>query len=210
MYTQFIQQYVNNNRIIYGEKASLALADEFGIDAKRASLITNNCLKRLFDAGELHRVIKGVYCKKNITPFGLVVVPVDEVITTYLIDEDNGYIGGPTFFNQIGLSTWLPACTHITSNRYSTKAKENNIALCKPVVKVTKQNKKYLQILDCIRDLDVFAVDALEPEKIVYRYIVDNDLDFLKLILTAHQFYKDKVTKFLLSIIGKENQHGFA
>ena len=208
MYTQFIQQYIKNNRLIYAEKVSAALAAAFGLDIKRASLITNNCLKRQCDADELHRVIKGVYCKKTITPFGPAVVQADEVIIAYLTDEHNGYITGPTFFNQIGLSTWMPIDTHVTSNRYSTKAKENKITLYKPVVEVTEQNKKYLQILDCIRDLNVFAVDAPDPEKVIYRYIVDNNLNFLKLILTAHGFYKDKVTKILLDIVG--NQHVFA
>lgn len=210
MYANFIKEYIKNTRIIYAKEVSNALACAFELEAKQASFITNNFLKRQCDNHTLHRILKGVYCEIKQTPFGPVVVQTNEVITDFLLTNDNGYTTGPTFFNEIGLSSWLPAGTHITSNKYSTKAKENNIFIYKPVTEITKENKKYLQILDCIRDFDHYAIDSPNADKNIYHFIIENRLDLLQLIMICHYYYKEIVTKRLLDIIGKENEYVFA
>ena len=122
------------------------------------------------------------------TPFGPLVKQEEDTIIGYLLQDNNGYVTGPSFFNQIGLSSWVPADTHIATNRTSDKAAEHHIVIHAPVTVITTQNKRYLQILDCIRDLGEYPVDAADPDKLIRQFIDKHGLEVVQFLKLARHY----------------------
>ncbi len=208
IYAQYIVDYVINepyNKPIFTEMVSLAVADKFNIDFKKAKGITNVNLKRIADAEEVERFQKGIYYKAKMTTFGKKKLNPDLMAIEILIkngDDIIGYETGPSLFNKIGLTTQVPRNYFIATNLYAKQLKfGKNVVVKKPAVSVGRDNFRYLQALDIIAGLDKIPIDASEPIKIIKNFINENNVDKDKIILTARQHYNDNVLKQTIDIV---------
>lgn len=139
------------------------------------------------------RYKKGIYYKCVDTFFGKTKIKHGELIRRlYLEDEEEvyGYETGPSFINRMGLTTQVPKYTYFATNKNRVDKCSNTIELVKPMVKVTKENFKYLQILDVISNKYDVPFEVDNPDEIIRNVIDDNDLGFESLLYYA-TFYKD-------------------
>lgn len=86
-------------------------------------------MKKLTDAGVVKRFDKGIYFlpKKTIFKSGSVLSPEKVLEYKYLRDKDGkkcGYISGPVFANQMGLTTQVPVVYVVVSNKATNKYRE--------------------------------------------------------------------------------------
>ncbi len=139
------------------------------------------------------RYKKGIYYKSVDTFFGKTKIKQSELVKRlYLEDDDEifGYETGPSFINRMGLTTQVPKMTYYATNKNRTDKCNNTIELVKPMVKITKNNFKYLQILDVISNKYNIEFEVENPNEIIRDVIDDNKLEFEELLYYA-TFYKD-------------------
>lgn len=159
----------------------------------------NTEISRVEKAGKIQRLSKGLYAYITHTVFGASLPPNAEIARFLYIKDGRGYTYGPTFFNQIGLSTWLPQETYIKTLRYPT-INLPHYSIKKAPRGCETCNTVYFQLLDCISDLDKYAIDADEPDKVIRDYINRAKIDRVKLIIYCSRHYKTILPK-LLSIM---------
>jgi len=198
-YGDFISKYVNKidfSMPIYTGQIVEQVAAHFHIEAQQAKGVVNNYLKRLADKGTLHRIEKGMYCKVKQTLFGELLPDMDKVLCEQLICDGNqiiGYETGPSYFNKIGLCSWIPREQFIATNRYRKQIPgQVKIKVCRPITEISTENYKYLQALDMIQGMDELPIDAPDPERIIREILVKNQLQNEILILLARKYYKQK------------------
>lgn len=154
------------------------------------------------------RFKKGIYYKCIDTFFGKTKIKQSELIKKLYLEDNGdvyGYETGPSFINRMGLTTQVPKYTYFATNKNRVEKCSNTIELVKPVVKVTKKNFKYLQILDVISNKYNIPFEVNNPNEIIRNVIDDNDLDFEKLLYYA-TFYKDSgIFKKIANLARGEN-----
>ena len=106
-------------------------------------------------------------------------------------DDICGYDTGASLINHLGLSTQVPRCTFIASNktRYEHDVPNAFIHLVKPVIKITNDNYRYLQFLDLLSKENRWLIEAPYYLRIFKEFIRYYHLEFKKLVWYA-QFYK--------------------
>lgn len=123
-------------------------------------------LKVLCDKGEIMRYDIGIYYLKGESRIkGGMGLSASEVARYKYIsrnDQVNGYYSGYTFANQLGLTTQVPVTIEIVSNQASAKCREvsvksQKILLRKPRTQITKDNCDILQLLDLLKDLEMYV-----------------------------------------------------
>lgn len=163
-------------------------------------------IKKLTDAGQLKRFDSGVYFipGKSIFRSGAR-LSCDLVIEKkYLLEngEPCGYISGLLFANQMRLTSQVPMQYEVVTNKATTDRRETmlskiKVVLRRPKVPVNKDNLNALQLLDLIRDIDVFTeVSDSETKEIIRSYMKKANIDF-SAIEPYLQFYPDKVYRNL-------------
>jgi hypothetical protein len=199
-YGQYIGDIIHRLPIgvpIYTENIAESLAKRFKIDLGKAKGLVNVNLKRIADDNNLERYQKGIYYKAQKTPFGKTKLNPDYIARDMYICKNGrtiGYETGASFLNKIGLTTQIAKYKYYATNVFKQNGsrvdKKLNILIRKPIVMVTDENYRYLQILDVIENKDKVSIDALHPEKIIFNYIKDNNLDFEKLVAYASKYYR--------------------
>ena len=134
--------------------------------------VTDTNLRQMFkvlcDNGKIYRYDTGIYYLKGESRLkGGVSLSADEVARYKYISRKNrvdGYYSGYTFANQLGLTTQVPCTIEIVSNQASAKCREvsmknQKIMLRKPRTEITKENCSVLQLLDLLKDLELYADD---------------------------------------------------
>ncbi len=141
------------------------------------------------------RYQKGIYYKTADSIFGGL-VPINYkaiMFRKYLGTQDNiiGYETGASLINQLGLSTQVPRCTFIASNktRYEHDVPNAFIHLVKPVIKITNENVRYLQFLDLLSKENRWLIEVPYYLRIFKEFIRTYHLTFKKLCWYA-QFYR--------------------
>lgn len=163
-------------------------------------------IKKLTDAGQLKRFDSGVYFipGKSIFRSGAR-LSCDLVIEKkYLLEngEPCGYISGLLFANQMRLTSQVPMQYEVVTNKATTDRRETmlskiKVVLRRPKVPVNKDNLNALQLLDLIRDIDVFTeVSDSETKEIIRSYMKKANINF-SAIEPYLQFYPDKVYRNL-------------
>ena len=71
----------------------------------------------------------------------------------------------------------------------------DNIKLVKPVVTVTRDNYKILQVLDLLLNKNNVNYDCENPNKIIYDYINDNNIKFEGLLYYSKYYNKNVLFK---------------
>lgn len=122
--------------------------------------------KVLTDSGKLMRYEHGIYyIPKKTRLKGLDGPSADTVAYYKYISRGNGvegYYSGHTFANQIGLSTQVPRKVEIVSNNIAAKRREVTIGkktyiVRKSEIPITGENYKTLQLLDVLKNLDIYT-----------------------------------------------------
>ena len=139
------------------------------------------------------RYKKGIYYKSIDTYFGKSKIKQNELERRLYLEDKNdvfGYETGPSLINRLGLTTQVPKYTYYATNKNRLEKCNNMIELVKPMIKITKDNFKYLQILDVISNKYNIEFEVDNPNKIIKNVIVENNLEFEGLLYYA-TFYKD-------------------
>ncbi|MBR1373769.1 hypothetical protein IJ556_04890 [bacterium] len=198
MYEKHINNYINNNKLFTVTDIQKAV----GV-CKEKKAVFNTELTRMEKKGYIVRIKRGIYAVPEKTCFGDILPDNNLIANKFYMENDNGYVTGPTFLNQIGLSTWLPTKTYIKSNHNRRKMTAESFVIAAPVVKISSKNKPYLQFLDGLGDMQKYAVDKKDPEKLLCYYIKKMDMDVGLLFTYAHKYYRQNVTETLYRIMEK-------
>ena len=149
----------------------------------------NVILNRFKNEGIIKAEYKGIYYKPIIGMFGEVPLNTNKLRKLkYLEDKDGnikGYIVGAKLFNMIGLTTLVPNVTDIVTNecKYHKQYDERlRTYITKPKIKITNENYKYLQFIDLLENKDKINIEAENADEIIYNIIIENKLDFEKII----------------------------
>lgn len=199
-YGQYIADIIHhlpNGVPIYTENIAKALAKQFKLEFGKAKGLVNVNLKRIADDNNLERYQKGIYYKAQTTPFGKTKLNPAHIARDVYIHKNGriiGYETGASFLNKIGLTTQIAKYKYYATNVFKQNGsrvdKKLSVVIRKPIVAVTEENYRYLQLLDAIGNKDKLPIDALHPEKIIFNYIKDNNLNFEKLVAYASKYYR--------------------
>lgn len=161
----------------------------FAADIQIAELTETNKrqqIKKLVDSGKLMRFDHGVYYfPKESRIKGNIGISADIVVQYKYVERNGNRIGfyaGHTLANYMGISTQVPMKKEIVSNNMSAIVREVEVGnftyvVRKPVVTVTKDNVKILQLLELLKDLNTYADN--EPELVreqLVSYIQKNQI----------------------------------
>ena len=207
-YGKFLTETISRERYgtaIFADDVAVVLALKFVIPMEQAKKVVNVNLKRLADRGIIERLKTGIYYKAKETVFGKTKPNIDAVMTRFLTingEDIIGYETGVSFQNSIGLITLMPKIKEIATNRHRIKLDPKcHIEVCKPRTKISKENYKYLQIIDLIDEFPTAYIDAADPYILINDHINKQGLDKLKLISMTKKYYPNKTLQRLLDML---------
>jgi len=127
---------------------------EFPIEVSKQKAV-NKILNYFVSEGQLRRLFKGRFYKPRISKFGELPPDTYQVVKD-LIEKNGktiGYLTGYSVFNDLGLTTQLPATLQIaTANEKKAITRGvYRISFVKQQNTITKENIPLLQLLDCLR-----------------------------------------------------------
>jgi hypothetical protein len=187
------------------EEIVVGLIEASGIDRIKAKRMVNVYLKRLADEGVLKRMKKGVYAKAKRTVFGAIVPNTATIAADLFLregDEVIGYDAGPTLLNKIGLSTLMPKRQTIATNRFRLLVPAgSDIELKKPIALVTRDNVNYLRIIEAVKAMRRYPVDADAPKNVLREAIIRLRLDWKELLHYAHTFLDNEDLRMVVGIM---------
>ncbi|MCF0232806.1 MAG: hypothetical protein HUJ63_11220 [Enterococcus sp.] len=193
---QYIKENYKPNEPIFASDIELPLTD---VNLRQK-------LKMLCDNGDLCRYDAGVYYYGSSSKIkGATPLSSDEVAYRKYIDRKNsveGYYSGYSFANQLGLSTQVPFSTEIVSNLTSAKVRKVSIkgrklVIRKPRVKVDAKNASALQMLDLLKDLEIYSEKpAKECRRTLAKFIKDANITKTKFD-ECLEFYPERTYKNL-------------
>lgn len=134
----------------------------------------NQQLKKLCEKGLLQKYETGVYFLPKKTLLKSTVGPNADMVARYRFISKggniDGFYGGNSFANQIGITTQVPNVVEIVSNNTNSSAREIRIGnrrfyVRKPIVEVTKENVYVLQMLELLKNLDTYLDGSYEEAR---------------------------------------------
>ena len=156
----------------YKEAEPIFFSDLEREDITRSALIQQ--LKKLCDKGLLEKYDVGVYFIPKKTLLNSTIGPNADMVARYrFISKGNnidGFYGGNSFANQIGISTQVPQVVEIVSNNTNSSDREVRIGnrrfyVKKPIVQITKENVYVLQMLELLKNLDAYLDYSYEEAR---------------------------------------------
>ena len=133
-------------------------------------------IKRALEEGNLKRYCQGVYYVPKeglIGEYGPLAVEV--VQRKWLSNGDDvfGYYANTSLENQLGMTSQVPACLEITTNKERSVKREvepfggwRKIILYKPRMEITAENVNALKFLDLITCMGSFNISEYRMEKL--------------------------------------------
>lgn len=113
-------------------------------------------MSRLVKSGRLQRASTGLFYKPKRTVFGQLKPAEEQLIRPYLYEKDKriAYVTGTSLYNQMGLTTQIPAVIQVAcrSKRITATIGSVRIKAVKSYVDVTDDNYQLLGLLDAIKD----------------------------------------------------------
>lgn len=181
------------------------LSEEYGIDRDKAAAATTVAFKRIMDERKdpsLRRYKKGIYYKTKETAFGECGIKESVLIGRKYLANGNGYETSYSLLNVLGLTTQMPTHLSIASNavKRSHYDSEFGIQVRPPKTTVTKENRRYLQLLDAIEAMKTAPVDEPHPYRILAEYMKKYNLEFATLLVLAVRHYNSDVLRGIASI----------
>jgi hypothetical protein len=127
---------------------------DFNLDASKKDAVVK-ALNRMVAAGKITKLSKGKFYKPRQSRFGTL-QPSAYQIAKDLLEQDGeiiGYITGYNTYNEMELTTQIPATLQIGSNKYRRAITRGiyKISFIVQPNKITKTNIELLRILDAIR-----------------------------------------------------------
>lgn len=156
----------------YKEAEPIFFSDLEREDISKSAL--NQQLKKLCDKELLRKYDIGVYYLPKRTMFHSVVGPNADMVARYRFiskgENIDGFYGGNSFANQIGITTQVPRVVEIVSNNTNSSDRKVRIGnrwfyVRKPVVHITKENVYVLQMLELLKNLDAYLDDSYTEAK---------------------------------------------
>ena len=156
----------------YKEAEPIFFSDLEREDITRSAL--NQQLKKLCDKGLLEKYDVGVYFIPKKTLLNSTIGPNADMVARYrFISKGNnidGFYGGNSCANQIGISTQVPQVVEIVSNNTNSSDREVRIGnrrfyVKKPIVQITKENVYVLQMLELLKNLDAYLDYSYEEAR---------------------------------------------
>lgn len=142
--------------------------------------------KVLTDEGKLRRYESGVYYIPKKSRLGGEISLPPELVVEYKyisrLRRTMGYYSGYSFANRIGVSTQMPFVQEIVTNEMGNPIKRIEKDSCAFVVRksrteVTDENVKTLQLLDLLKDLDMYSeLKNDELRQCLSRFIKSNNI----------------------------------
>ncbi len=207
-YRKNIREYITalpQEALVTTDMVTAYMAGKTGAPSDKVRKAVNVNLARLVTDGTISRVTRGMYCRRIETPFGDYIPSKDAVFSKRLVadgDDVIGYETGLSLMNQIGLVSLMPKKRTIATNRYGQPVPKGvDFSVRKPRTHVSRENFKYLQILDVIDDMDDAPIDASEPESIIREKVETAGLLPERLILYARKFYSAKTLGKTVDIV---------
>lgn len=195
MYEQKILEQFNKQIIVNSQ----SIQDDNKLNSSQKAIL-NTEIKRLCDKNIIRRVGRGLYIHGEDTEWGII-FPTEQEITRSFYCGINGYISDISYLNKIGITTWVPSTTYITTNKYRHKLYDlKHTSIKKPKTTITKDNIQYLQLLDGIEVMFDNHIDAIDPAAVFMKEIMRNSLDGLKLVLYARKYYNKRVLSYILEL----------
>jgi hypothetical protein len=144
---------------------------EFDIEVKRKETVVQ-ALNRLVAEGKIAKFSKGRYYKPQKTEFGDLSPSFYQIAKDY-IEKDRkmiGYLTGYSVYNSLYLSTQIANEIQIGTNKYRRTVKRGlyTISFVVQPNKITKENFRLLQILDCLRFIK--QIPASTPDESCLRF----------------------------------------
>lgn len=177
------------------------------IDLNLSDTNLRQSLKRLCDTGAIKRFSTGVYYLPKESPlkFSVPFSPEDVAFKKYIKSNCNyiGYYSGFTFANQLGISTQVPYIMEITSNIASAKSRTIQIRgqkflLRKSRIQITNDNWQLLQLLDLLKDINLYA-NPTKSASAIKKYIIDEKFT-KKQLDTYLKDYPDKIYRIMYQL----------
>lgn len=173
----------------------------------------NTYMTRLMERNQtLKRYKKGIYYKTVNTPFGDAKIDKYNLIRDKYLYSNNkviGYETGPTIMQKVGLTTQIPKLTYITSNivKNNRREKAKDLYLLKPKIKITKENFKYLQMLDIIENRFQINIE-LDNLKDYYKELINKfNIDIVKLIVLATEYNNIHLVNYVAQLLKEVKQN---
>lgn len=165
-------------------------------------------MHKLNNNGAIERFQRGVYYKPKFGIFGKVPLDPYKVVKKKYIQNNNeviGYETGASLFQRLGLTTQIPRYKFVASNiRKNDEHRMVNevlkVVVRGPRTRVTKDNFKYLQILDALENKDAIYLDTKDIFNHINYFIETNHLDFRKLVGYARKHYTQKTLEKVIKL----------
>lgn len=178
---------------------------------KNKEKIYNNIkmiLNRLCNKGLLESVYKGIYYVPKENIFGKMQVGNRQIIQYKYLMEKNGnikgYVTGAKLFNEAHLTTQVPNVIEIVTNECKNfnkyENKKLNVIIRKPRIMINSDNYKYLQLFDLIENKDKIDIEVDNADEIIYNFIIENELNFEKIIKYAMEIKSKVVINKILTL----------
>ena len=198
----------------YKEAEPIFFSDLEREDITKSAL--NQQLKKLCEKGLLQKYDTGVYFMPKKTLLKSTIGPNADMVARYRFiskgDNIDGFYGGNSFANQLGISTQVPNVVEIVSNNADVSNEEiwignRKFYVTKPIVEITKENVYVLQMLELLKSLEYYMECSYEEagqkfaEYISVHNITRKDVDLYirKYPLTVFKYYYELKLELILS-----------
>lgn len=185
---------------VYTNQVAEKVAVIYDLGENEAAAATAVAIKRIMDGKvmpELRCYQKGIYYRTTATPFGEVGINKEQLIADKYLLPDIGYETGFGVLHRMGLTTQMPRERVLTTNVAKDCAradKKLGVTIRPPKVKITADNKVYLQTLDVLDALEKAPIDVEQPYTVVAKHIHERKLQYgLLLALADHYYSKNTV-----------------
>lgn len=180
---------------IYTHQIADELATVYQLDSKDAAAATAVAIKRIMDGKVIPKLRcyqKGIYYLTAVTPFGELGINREQLIADKYLLPDIGYETGFTVMHRLGLTSQMPRQRILATNMAKDcmrTDKKLGVTIRPPKVKITAENKAYLQVLDVLEMLDKAPVDGGQPYEIIAKHIHGQQLRYGTLLAIADNYY---------------------
>lgn len=195
---EYIIEYIKGCKTgtpIYTVDIAEKMAEDNKTNTNKAAAAVSVAMKRIIEQGiypNLKVYQKGIYYLSEETPFGATGINKEQLIKRKYLSADNGYETGYTALYRFGLTTQIPVERVLVTNRARDGQrldKSLGVYIRPPKVKVTAENKGYLQMLDVMELMVKAPVDNSNPYILLANILKQYKLKYGVLLAMAEKYY---------------------
>lgn len=204
-----VSSYIQK-RIEKVSSGAIIQMSDFNVPADKRMAMAKE-LSRLAQKGVIARLEKGRYYKPRLTIFGELKPTEDEVLKS-ILKTSNGYIGGATSFNQLGLTTQVSNTITIVVSDYRPPKEIAGLKIKfkKSELPIDEDNTFILQILDSLRYINRIPDSSVDESLKVIVAKIKSLPNAQKRILLNYALEYNPATRALTGAIFELNCSGFS